>query len=100
MCLPNISCDEQNFLRETKNESPNLKIPLLKFYKSMIPTMLENVRFGVFLAKIDICVNSATDICANSKNVEFSLPKFAHFPDFETFGTEIGIFRVKISIFW
>ena len=51
ICLPNISCDEQNFLRESTIEPPNLKIPLQKFYKSMRQAMVVNVRFGGFWQK-------------------------------------------------
>ena len=51
ICLPNISCDEQNFLRESKNEIPIMQIPLQKFYKPMTRAIVENVRFEVFLQK-------------------------------------------------
>ena len=71
-CLPIFSCEKHDFLRESKSQTQNLKIPLPKFYKDMIPAKIGNVRF---LAKIDIYVNSATE--------------FAHLGHF---GTEIRTF--------
>ncbi len=71
-CLPIFSCEKHDFLRESKSQPPNLKIPLPKLYKDMITAKIGNFRF---LAKIDIYVNSATE--------------FAHLGHF---GTEIRTF--------